>query len=154
MNPTAVWTRGSTRRRRFASRVFWTTGSKAATGCGLLRAVKPISRSQLNGFIVDSGPSRGDPRRRAFRPTEASKAATRDVRLTSLQPAGMRKYRSSRVDSCRRMVDRLFGCDRRSSPHCRRNMVESIRGIGIVTINHFLKSPVCSHISVGAILCR
>src|SRR5208282_2868153 len=49
-----------------------------------LRAEKPISRSQWNaGYGADSGPSRGDLRRRASRPIEASKAAIRNVRLTS-----------------------------------------------------------------------
>ncbi len=51
---------------------------------GPLRAVKPISRSQLKGgFGTDSGPSRGDPYRPAVRPTEASKAAVCYVRNTS-----------------------------------------------------------------------
>jgi hypothetical protein len=51
----------------------------------LLRAVKPISRSQWNdGFGADSGPSQGDSRRRAIRPTEASKAAVCYVRNTSI----------------------------------------------------------------------
>jgi hypothetical protein len=46
--------------------------------------VKYISRSQLNGsFGAHSGPSQGDLSRRAFRPTEASKAAARYVRFTS-----------------------------------------------------------------------
>jgi hypothetical protein len=39
------------------------------------QAVKPISRSQRNGgFGAHFGPSRGDPRTRASRPIEASKA--------------------------------------------------------------------------------
>ena len=36
------------------------------------------------GYGTDSGPSRGDPCRRAFRPTEASKAAVCYVRNTSI----------------------------------------------------------------------
>ena len=47
-------------------------------------AVKPISRSQWNdGYGADSGPSRGDPCRRAYRPIEASKTVVCDVRNTS-----------------------------------------------------------------------
>jgi hypothetical protein len=48
------------------------------------RAVKLISRSIRNdGYRADSGPSRGYLRRRAFRPIEASKAATRNGSFTS-----------------------------------------------------------------------
>ena len=51
---------------------------------GLLRAVKPISRSQWSdGYGADSGPSRGEPCRRALRPIEASKAAICNGRFTS-----------------------------------------------------------------------
>ena len=49
-----------------------------------LRAVKPISRSQWNGgYGADSGPSRGDPCRRAFRPIEASTDAISNGSYTS-----------------------------------------------------------------------
>jgi hypothetical protein len=59
-----------------------TSGTCARTE-GPLRAVKAISCSQWNaGFGAHSGPSRGDPRRRAFRPIEAFKAAVRYVRNT------------------------------------------------------------------------
>ena len=46
-------------------------------------AAKPVSRSQRNdGYRADSGPSRGDPCRRAIRPTATSTAAIRNVRFT------------------------------------------------------------------------
>jgi hypothetical protein len=49
-----------------------------------LRAVKPISRSQWNGGNgADSGPSRGDRRRRAIRPTATSTNAVGYGRNTS-----------------------------------------------------------------------
>jgi len=49
-----------------------------------LWAVKPILQSQENdGFGAESGPSRGDPCRRAIRPIDASKAAVGFVRNTS-----------------------------------------------------------------------
>jgi hypothetical protein len=50
----------------------------------LLRAMKPISRSQRNdGFRADSGPSRSDPRRPALRPTATAAAAVCYDRSTS-----------------------------------------------------------------------
>ena len=50
----------------------------------LLRAVKPISRSQWNaGYCADSGPSRGDRRWHDIRPIEASKVAICYGRFTS-----------------------------------------------------------------------
>jgi hypothetical protein len=50
----------------------------------LLCTAKPISRSQWKGgFGAHSGPSRGDPCRRAFHAIEASKAAVCNVRNTS-----------------------------------------------------------------------
>ena len=42
-----------------------------------------FARKWNDGFRPDSGPLRGNPGRRAFRPTEASKAAVRYVRNTS-----------------------------------------------------------------------
>jgi hypothetical protein len=36
------------------------------------------------GYRVDSGPSRGDSRRRAFRPTTTSADVVRNVRFTSI----------------------------------------------------------------------
>jgi hypothetical protein len=51
-------------------------------------AVKRIFGRQSNdGYGEDSGPSRGDPRRRIFRPIEASKAAIYNGSFTSI-PAG------------------------------------------------------------------
>src|SRR5271166_1467826 len=60
-----------------------------------LRAVNPISRSKWNGgFSVHSGPSRGDPCRRALRPIEASKAPIGYVRNSRLRPSVVRKERT------------------------------------------------------------
>ena len=55
-----------------------------------LRAVNVGSHSN-DGFGSDSGPSRGEPCRRAFRPTEAPDAATCYVRLTS-KPVRLTTY--------------------------------------------------------------
>ena len=57
-----------------------------------------ISRSMWNdGYRADSGPSRGDSCRRAFRPIEPSAVPLRDVRFTSIrdvaQTSQMRRYR-------------------------------------------------------------
>jgi hypothetical protein len=50
-------------------------------GRRVLWAVKGISRSQWNdAFPADSGPSRGDPRRGAFRPSETFVAPPADYR--------------------------------------------------------------------------
>jgi hypothetical protein len=50
-----------------------------------LPAVRRVSRSQWNGgFGADSGPSRGDPIRPAFRPMEASKSVVCYVRSTRI----------------------------------------------------------------------
>jgi hypothetical protein len=47
----------------------WLLGPLLLTEEPPLRAVKPTSRPQLNGgYGADSGPSRGDPSRRAIRP--------------------------------------------------------------------------------------
>jgi hypothetical protein len=55
-------------------------------GQGLLRAVNPISRSQRNdGFGAHSGPSRGDPCRRALRPTATYAVAICYVCFTSIR---------------------------------------------------------------------
>jgi hypothetical protein len=52
---------------------------------GTLKAVKLTSRLQWkDGFGADSGPSQGNARRHAFRPTVASKAAISYVRFTSI----------------------------------------------------------------------
>jgi hypothetical protein len=57
-----------------------------------LRTVKPISCSQWNGgFDAHSGPCRGDPCRRAFRPFEASKPVVCYFRNTSSNPAVRRR---------------------------------------------------------------
>ena len=65
-----------------------------------LEAVKAFSCPQWNdGFRPDSGPSRGDPCRRALRPTQASKAAVCYVRSTST-PAE-RERQSAQLNSAR-----------------------------------------------------
>ena len=68
-----------------------------------LRAVKAISRSQLNdGYGPDSDPSRGDQCRRALRPIEASKAAIRDGCFTSTPAVcGATMRRCRRAAGCR-----------------------------------------------------
>ena len=65
----------------------------------LLWAVRPISRSRWNGrFGAESGPSRGDPCRRASRPTTTFTATNVMSGLrrfeTVAQTSQMRKYRS------------------------------------------------------------
>src|SRR5208282_6745401 len=61
--------------------------------------MKPNSRSKsYDGYRPDSGPSRGDSCRRAFRPTEASRAAVCYVRNTStpaVRRVGARFYAPS-----------------------------------------------------------
>src|SRR6516162_9904964 len=55
----------------------------------LLRAVKPISRSQWNGgFGADSGTSRGDPCRRAFHPTSHSHSTVKSTTVVE-SPEGI-----------------------------------------------------------------
>src|SRR3984957_14629870 len=50
-----------------------------------LRALKANSRSQWNGVCgADSGPSQGDPGRRAYRPIGTSRATLRDVLFTAI----------------------------------------------------------------------
>ena len=63
---------------------------------GSSASVKPISRSHWNdGYGADSGSSRGDSRRRAFRPISTSPRATGYVRFTST-PVILRRENSSR----------------------------------------------------------
>jgi hypothetical protein len=54
------------------ARTAWASAGRPVIGRRLpLRALRAISRSQSNdGYGADTGPSRGDPRRRASRPIE------------------------------------------------------------------------------------